>query len=334
MKPKYKPKSEEDKRRIEKLVAYSKNRARYDNISGNKYNSLTAIKKIPSDGGQVKWLFKCDCGVLRKVRVGSVVSGLTKSCGCIVKSPREKKTIGKKFGMLTAIKPVDSYTGKNGKSYQNRVKWLFDCECGTQFIGVLSFIKKQKMASCGCAHSATQLGAENIMFKSYQIGAKKRNLDFTLEFSDFQALVNTNCFYCDTPPKERDYSYKVFKPKLNGIDRKNNDLGYTKENSLPCCTECNYFKRTLPYEKFLTLTKRIALAQTKKNYQESLTAKIGDTLLDLEVVLDKMCDQGLQLGDILSLVYSHVWVHRQDAIEVYTDDNSRPIMKYGHKDQI
>lgn len=61
---------------------------------------------------------------------------------------------------------------------------------------------------------------------------------------------------------------------------------------------------------------------------------IGDILLELEIVLDKMCNHGLQLGDILALVYNHIWVHRSDAIEVYEEDNSNPIMKYGHKDHV
>jgi hypothetical protein len=61
---------------------------------------------------------------------------------------------------------------------------------------------------------------------------------------------------------------------------------------------------------------------------------IGDVLLELETVLDKMCDQGLQLGDIHALVHSHIWTHRQDAIEIYEKDNSRPVFRYGHKDQI
>lgn len=59
---------------------------------------------------------------------------------------------------------------------------------------------------------------------------------------------------------------------------------------------------------------------------------IGKILLDLEVLLDEMCDQGLQLGDILSLVHSQIQVHRQDAIEVYDDDGTSPIMYYGPKE--
>jgi len=37
---------------------------------------------------------------------------------------------------------------------------------------------------------------------------------------------------------------------MSGIDRKDNNLGYTPENSLPCCTLCNMMKRTYSYDNF------------------------------------------------------------------------------------
>ena len=60
----------------------------------------------------------------------------------------------------------------------------------------------------------------------------------------------------------------------------------------------------------------------------------GDVLLEFEVVLDKLYDRGLQLGDVLGIVYNQTWTHRKDAVETYTEDNSHPVMRYGHKDQI
>lgn len=61
---------------------------------------------------------------------------------------------------------------------------------------------------------------------------------------------------------------------------------------------------------------------------------IGDVLLELEVVLDKMYDMGFQEGDVLWQVFGHTRSHRLDAVQVYEEDDSLPIMKYGHKDQI
>ena len=59
--------------------------------------------------------------------------------------------------------------------------------------------------------------------------------------------------------------------------------------------------------------------------------KIGKILLDLEPILDKMVDQGLQMGDILALVKAHLDIHRPDCIEEY-EDGSKPEYYYGPKD--
>jgi hypothetical protein len=59
---------------------------------------------------------------------------------------------------------------------------------------------------------------------------------------------------------------------------------------------------------------------------------IGDTLLELETILDEMVDKhDLQVGDILNLVYGHLVVHRPDAFEEYVD-GGRPVMYYGPKE--
>ena len=37
----------------------------------------------------------------------------------------------------------------------------------------------------------------------------------------------------------------------NGIDRIDNNKGYTKENCVPCCDICNRIKMDLPYNVFI-----------------------------------------------------------------------------------
>lgn len=60
--------------------------------------------------------------------------------------------------------------------------------------------------------------------------------------------------------------------------------------------------------------------------------KLGTTLLELEEILDEMVDKhDLQWGDILSLVHSHLVIHRPDAQEEYLD-GSHPIFYYGPKE--
>jgi hypothetical protein len=59
--------------------------------------------------------------------------------------------------------------------------------------------------------------------------------------------------------------------------------------------------------------------------------KLGDDLLELETLLDRMVDDhDLQWGDILALVRQHLEVHRPDAQEEYVDGGN-PVFYYGPK---
>lgn len=50
-------------------------------ISGKKYGKLTAIKFIEKNKHNF-WLFRCDCGIEKKIRTDGVYSGKVISCGC------------------------------------------------------------------------------------------------------------------------------------------------------------------------------------------------------------------------------------------------------------
>lgn len=59
---------------------------------------------------------------------------------------------------------------------------------------------------------------------------------------------------------------------------------------------------------------------------------MGKITSDLEVILEEIVDEhDLQIGEILSLVYNWLIVHRPDSREVYLDD-SNPIFYYGPKE--
>jgi len=56
--------------------------------------------------------------------------------------------------------------------------------------------------------------------------------DSHLSFDEFTGLVTGSCYYCT----HRDENETI------GIDRINNDIGYTKENCVPACWTCNKMK--------------------------------------------------------------------------------------------
>lgn len=62
-------------------------------------------------------------------------------------------------------------------------------------------------------------------------------------------LIILPCFYCG----HKDDEY------YNGVDRINSSVGYTKENSVPCCFVCNNIKNTLDVASFLRKVREIAI---------------------------------------------------------------------------
>ncbi len=80
----------------------------------------------------------------------------------------------------------------------------------------------------------------NNQLKEYKNRAKnKKKQEWNLTDEEAIALFKKPCHYCGGHENQ-----------LSGIDRKNNDLGYTPENSLPSCTLCNMMKRTHNYDNF------------------------------------------------------------------------------------
>lgn len=56
-----------------------------DNIDGQKFGKLTAIRRAPKDPRYPRksfYLFRCDCGKEKVIRTCAVVGGNTNTCGC------------------------------------------------------------------------------------------------------------------------------------------------------------------------------------------------------------------------------------------------------------
>ena len=88
---------------------------------------------------------RCSCGDVRRVGVYNLnnrVSGLCRAC----RSRRiAEKYAGKKYGRLTALRPVD----QTKAGAHNR--WLLDCDCGTRsHEAILGNVIAGKSTSCGC----------------------------------------------------------------------------------------------------------------------------------------------------------------------------------------
>ena len=69
-----------------------------NDLTGNRYGRLTAIKCVGIDENHhSQWLCKCDCGNEKVVLGNSLVTGRTRSCGCLYTDTRH--TASKTHGL-------------------------------------------------------------------------------------------------------------------------------------------------------------------------------------------------------------------------------------------
>jgi 5-methylcytosine-specific restriction endonuclease McrA len=68
------------------------------NLEGQRFGRLLVIQKVTRPqrikGQGVYWLCKCDCGNEKVVWSSSLISNITKSCGCLRKEHWERRKIG------------------------------------------------------------------------------------------------------------------------------------------------------------------------------------------------------------------------------------------------
>jgi hypothetical protein len=89
---------------------------------------------------------------------------------------------------------------------------------------------------------ASTHGKMQIYIKS----AKTRGLEIAKDdnsLNTFKEYFNSPCDYCGVTPNMRN-------GELNGLDRIQNDKGYTVPNVVPCCSPCNMMKGCMTIEHF------------------------------------------------------------------------------------
>lgn len=172
-----------------------------------------------------------------------------------------KDLTGQKFNRWTVIKIF----GKKGKS--NEIHWECKCDCGN--IGYIrtTGLLRGGSKSCGCLHKeiaqysnrlAKGESGFNVLKARYKRSAKRRNILFELTDDELRYYFEENCVYCNELPNQkafisdpnsseaRQYSEYLY----NGIDRIDNNEGYTVVNCVTCCKICNMMKKDLSFEEF------------------------------------------------------------------------------------
>lgn len=113
-------------------------------------------------------------------------------------------------------------------------------------------------------YSDATTSTRNTVIYGYKRAAAKRAIKWELTLEQCVFLLTSDCYYCGSHPSNTCQMYggtgKPLTPySYNGIDRKNNELGYLPGNVVPACAICNRAKRDMPLEVFLDWIERVRL---------------------------------------------------------------------------
>jgi hypothetical protein len=216
-------------------------------LTGQRFGKLIVISREGLDKhGNARWNCKCDCGRESIATSHSLTTGHKKSCSnsCI----RAIDLTGQRFGKLIVV--------QRGEKKGSGAYWLCQCDCGNKVEVRTDNLRKGDTTSCGCKNKLA-FGESSMrwVYNLYKYSfAKKRNLSFELTMEQFKEITQKNCFYCDEEPRNffsGKSSHRNGGYTYNGLDRKDNNQGYTLDNAVPCCGKCNKMKSDLTFQEFV-----------------------------------------------------------------------------------
>jgi len=168
--------------------------------------------------------------------------------------------------------------------------WRCLCDCGNIIEVLGENIKSRTKNSCGCIFKEVMksIGPKrrrydtltiNGQYGTFKSRCKQIDSPF-LSKEEWFNIVKQPCHYCGDIDirngamgsylKENNITLSeedrlLYNKELNGIDRLNNDIGYTLDNSVPCCGYCNRMKSNNTERVFIKKVEQIYTYTTYNN---------------------------------------------------------------------
>lgn len=133
--------------------------------------------------------------------------------------------------------------------------------------GVCSFcgpvkLKRKTKGRLACMVSERQhRGTNNLTipsarYRAMRVRAETQGLPFDISREEHAHLLSEACVYCGSN----------LNPTGSGMDRKDSSLGYTKENVVPCCSDCNRVKNNiLTHEEMIAAMQAVLKIRAMKS---------------------------------------------------------------------
>ena len=146
--------------------------------------------------------------------------------------------------------------GRAPNDPRGRLMWVCKCVCGKEEPVYGHLLRSGGSTNCGCKKPkpSNTLRPYEASYNQFIHNVKHRHVvGITYEY--FVELTSVHeCVYCGGEILWVDYGISRQKRQRYNLDRKDNLLGYTKENCVVCCKRCNYVKGAIfTYEQMLQI---------------------------------------------------------------------------------
>jgi hypothetical protein len=170
------------------------------------------------------------------------------------------------FNKENAVRVINKKTQK-GSSYKT---FVFKCsECDNEIMMQIHNLKTHsgKCRRCVQYKKPYEHILNELIYRCKNYGNDKK---ITITYDEFIEIIEeSKCHYCDRELQYSKYtrdSDSKYTSRAHQLDRKNNSKGYTKENVVTCCWDCNRIKSDIyTYEEFMKLS--VVLKQIYKERQ-------------------------------------------------------------------
>jgi len=142
-------------------------------------------------------------------------------------------------------------------------QWICECDCGEVVVVDGRSLRKGNTRSCGCLkrdiHTLPMGNASfNMLLARMEARAERRGLDWQITVSQVRLFTKQPCHYCGAEPSQVARTHNSNGAYIySGLDRIDNDRGYVDGNVVPCCSVCNYAKRSMTVKEFYAWIERV-----------------------------------------------------------------------------
>lgn len=230
--------------------------------TGHTFGDRRVLKYAGHNGKHALWTVQCKCGQIDVIPSKNVTRNRGARClqcsrarmhavQTVASEHLRKHHVGDFVGCFTIKEMLETNKGN---------KWIIECtNCRIlRTVTASHLCQTKKAAYCSNCHNQPQ-GESGLtrLFTKYQASAAKRKLGFELSKSTFRTLTSDQCFYCGSKPLQTigKNEWQIY--TYNGIDRVDNDIGYTTSNCVTCCKLCNYAKRNMAFNEFINYLEQI-----------------------------------------------------------------------------